>query len=202
MPSYRWKAKCPMPDCKMEFRSKASWSIVTSAECWSRMEAHFWSSHLDEADPGSSKFIADEAQRHPSRMTQEHKNTVAEWQEQEEWPSDDDAPAAVPRPSSEDRVLRPESSATSTSDDTRLDGLVGNLISSANALADYVKKKPYSCHRGTVASSPRRGPAASSAARWRSRSPRRSRSSRSRSPGSAYEDRWRWSDRHWTNPHR
>ena len=192
MPSYRWKAKCPMPDCKMEFRSKASWSIVTSAVCWSRMEAHFWECHFDEADSASHNYIANFTQRHPARMTQEHKNTAAELQEQEEWPSDDDAPTAEPRPSSENNVLRPERSGTSTSADPCLNTLVGNLISSANALTDYVKREPYCRLRGTVPSYPRRGTAASSANPSRSRSPCRSRRSRSLAPNSAYEDWWRW----------
>ena len=159
------------------------------------MEAHFWALHLNEANPDCSKFIPDEAQRHPSKMTQAHKNTVAQQQEQEEWPSDDDAPAAAPDPSSEDSGLRPWSPGTPASADPCLDDLVGNLISSANALADYVKKKPYCRHRRTVASSPRRGTAGSSAARWRSKSPRRSRRSISLSPGSAYEDWLRWRER-------
>ena len=91
------------------------------------MEAHFWSLHLNEADPGSSKFISNEAKRHPSGMTQEHKNTVAVWQEQEEWPSDDDAPAAAPDPSSEDGGLKPWSPGTSASVDPCPDDLVSSL---------------------------------------------------------------------------
>ena len=164
----------------------APWSIVTSSECWNRMEAHFWAMHLNEANPDCTKFIPDDAQRHPIKMTQEHKQSVTHTQEQEEWPSDDDAHAAAPDPSGEDGSSKPWNPAIPASSDPCLDDLVGNLISSATLLADYVRKKPDCRRQGTTASS---------ALRRRSRSPRRSRRSRSISPGSAYEDSSHWRER-------
>ena len=157
-----------------------------TSKCWNRMEAHFWAMHLNEANTDCTKFIPDDAQRHPIKMTQEHKQSVTHTQEQEEWPSDDDAHAAAPDPSGEDGSSKQWNPAIPASSDPCLDDLVGNLISSATLLSDYVRKKPDCRRQGTTASS---------AVRRRSRSPRRSRRSRSMSPGSAYEDSSHWRER-------
>ena len=175
MPFLRWKATCPMPDCTKKFIENKPWSTVTPSAGWEPMEDHFWSMHLNEANPDYKRFIPDDGQRHPIKMTQAHKQTVVQTQEQEEWPSDDEAPAAPPKPTSEDGTSQPWNPGTPASSDPCLNNLVCNLISSANQLADYARRTT-----------------ASSAVRRRSRSPRQFRRSRSISPS------WRQREATWT----
>jgi hypothetical protein len=96
---------CPILGCAKNtaggFRNQTPWDPHLQ-DHWAAMDSHFQSVNWNESTPGSGQFVSEWFKRHPKSITREHKIRAAQEQKEEEWPSDEEAPAA-PRESSERR---------------------------------------------------------------------------------------------------